>query len=1664
MEHLKKPQALLALSPQELALHLRQVAKQHSAPDVARQLLSTIEQEALPPFVWTVVLSAFDSVALLRNGICQQFSRFIRRTTTQQFGKLLQGTKWLKAWDALGGKQGLLEILAQSSVSDVAALCKVIGACTKSSEKSITDKKRKCITEFFRVLVPSLTENQIPLNGDKRPLQAYYAKLIPACTTETIQEIVCSGKDSLWKGIPKRNLQLSDFQWIRECVLQVIDGEDSMLRETEINDDFADVLLSSYVPDLCASCPSGQGSEPRFSASMSFSLDLLQHLINRNQAMLSGTDLLHHVVHPLLRRMVRKRVHISRQHQVFGMILQVLELVDHQALTFSSKIMLYIVAQWSYSPDLFEQQLISVLKMCPFTQISDLPCDLIKKVKKAHRYEFLHILFMHAFKPNLDLSVEADLRTLEPDTWPATLFLSLHEDQAIELMERILATKENDVVVRYHGTKSILLWPVSTEITVRDTTDPYLLLAFLKSKDDPGSQELKNIIKEKRELAAKSRDQRERVFYARSAAYYAIASHSPELYYQVITWNKRFLRDTFTLKEIYSSDTVATKEGIALLSGIPLRQLCTGVDQVTERVSMGNHTLLELVSQGAAALSEPSFSTLDWVVCFQLLFSVVKHRVAKAGILKDALNLSEDQLYEVLWVGTLALLLEVERIAIREGNERLELGGPHGPVCIDGCYSMDVEPALPSTFRFVDELAKARNDIWTKLRRDRIPATIMIKPPWPRGLPLQCLIGPFNVCNRSAFGKIPYIASRAEQIALVSPALALAEVDQDEDVRSAIGPFIDSFGLAWKICASQARNDEDAAFRRKELISHASNELSDRLKKREVGPFWRSVFKRSMYQGILTSLPDEAVEARKGNYGPVIPQNVNTQEIVEWNPGSEIPSPLKSRSLQPLTLDSLLGASSRISQHWKPAFPTLEPSTSDIEQLDIWSSSRLQNLDRLPIQIQEGLVVSALLFLAHLVNYDSKLLSNPFPSQSRTRYPALYLDHEFFGIVDPKQEACHRSAKKVINRLGKLVPTTLLFNLVEAAHKHLLVLPKDSPEITQTKSLTFSIAAMLIKSDRPQSVAGKVLQLILDFPDDSSWHRQLLTRAFIRHLSCASARGLVYAFAEGLKKRIEMQHGHNAHVDGDESKSKLPSIKVTTIKHLVQLLDEANFISDEDSVQLLIEIFQASSHRDVRAAVLNSLLLRLQSSVETSQDLIECVLSAIENMVPLMSAPNEQESTVSVNWNKVRESGKLPEVYMEDDSQTLAPLAQAVLGLIDRQYSTYQISSSMRTDILKRVVIPMVRASATNNSQWVAAFLQKHAPEVDPQSLPRFPFKRRQLNCLVTTFSTTVPGDLVDLWHDYAKFLLILPSDIEALNRKITADTSLRRSNEGKHWLSLYGGGDSQCTDHIASMCNYMTDHHSASDSRTPIESAQIIVTDLFKTLISSPDFSLSQWNIALDYSTPPLSCYWDEYQRKNWLEWIKPILQDLVTTIDSMRTPEWQENPNRSPKLLPDTFSIKLHLLDNPVMNQEQSPEQRCQKFASQLVEAINHVIALGFAHHPKLKNIEAVTNTLNAPDRARVACEVERLEPGSGSTGVQQHIIQVRLAEAMIWDLRMRPGLNEWSYGVREDRSTDLSQDKDEGLRRELKEMIERWKASSVEEIRMSGMQASTQLGFEP
>ena len=1605
MEQLKKPQALLALSPQELALHLRQVAKKHSAPDVARQVLCTIEQEALPPFFWTVVLTAFDPIALLRDGICQQFSRFIRRTTIQQFGKLLQGPKWLQAWEALGGKQGLLDIFTQSSVSDIAAFCKVIGACAKSSKKSTADEKRKRITEFFRVLVPSLTENQVPLNGDKRPLQAYYAKLIPACTSTTIQEIACSGKDSLWKGIPKRNLQLSDVEWLRECVLQVIDGEDSMLKETEIKDDFANVLLSSYVPDLCASFPSVQGSEPRFSASMSFSVDLLDHLIKRHRAMLSGTNLLHEVMHPLLRRMVRKRVLLSRQHQVFGMILQVLELVDHQTLTFWSKIVLYIVVQWSYRPDLFEQQLISVLKMCPFTKTSDLPCDLVKKVKKAHRYEFLHMLFNHAFKPNLDLSVEADLRTLESDVWPARLFLSLHEDQAIELIERILAKKENDAVVRYHATRSILVWPVSTEITVQDTTDPYLLLAFLKSKNNPGSQELRNMIKEKRELAAKSRDQTERVFYARSAAYYAIASHSPELYHQVITWNKRFLRDTFTLKEIYSFDAVATKEGIALLSGIPLRQLCTGVDQVTERVSKGNQTLLEMISQAVSALAEPSFSMLDWGACFQLLYSVVKHRVAKAGILKGALNLSEYQLYEVLWVGTLALLLEAERIATSEGNERLKLGSPHGPLCTGAYNFIIVEPALPSTFRFIDELAKARNDLWTKLRRDRMPATIMIKAPWPQGLPLQCLIGPFNVCDRGAFGQTPYIFSRAEQIAIVSPALALAEVSQDEDTRSAIGPFVDSFDLACKIYVNQARNDEDAAFRRKTLISHATNELSDRLKKREVGPFWRSVFKRSIYQGNLTLLPDEAVEARKGKYGPAIPQNVNTQEFVEWNPGSEILSPLKPRSLQPLTLDSLLEAPSRISQDWQPVFPTLEPSTSEIEQMDIWSSSRLKNLDGLPIAIQEGLVVSALLFLAHLVNYDSKLLSDPFPSQNQTRYPALYLDHDFFSVIDPKQETCHRSAKKIIDRLGKLVPTTLLINLVQAALKHLLALPKDSPEIFQTKSLTFSIAAMLVKSDRPQSVAEQVLHLILDFPDDSSWHRQLLTKAFIRHLSCASARKLVYAFAEGLKKRIKTQHEHKSHNDGDESKSKLPSVKVTTIKHLVQLLGEANFISNEESIELLTEIFQASNHRDARAAILNSLLLKLQSSAETNEDLVERVLAAIENMVPLMSAPNEQESTLSVNWNKVRESGRLPEIYLEDDSQTLAPLAQAVLSLINRHHPTYQISSSMKEAILKRIVIPMVRGSAANNSQWVAAFLHKHAPEVDPQNLPRIPFKRRKLDYLITTFSTTVPGDLVNLWHDDAKFGLTLPSDIEVLNRKITTDTSLRRSNEGKHWLSLYGGGDAQCTHHIASMCTYMTDYHSALDSKIPIQSTQIMVMDLFKTLISTPDFLLLRWNKVLNFLTPPLSRNRSDHHWKRWLKWIKPMLQDLVTTIDSMRTSAWQLNPNRSPKVLPDTFPLKLHLLDNPVMHQEQSPEERCQKFASQLVEAISHVMELGFAHHPKLKYIEEVANALGVADRARVACKVGSLDSDSGSVGIQQHILQVRLAEAMIRNLRMCP-----------------------------------------------------------
>src|SRR5207253_383298 len=154
-----------------------------------------------------------------------------------------------------------------------------------------------------------------------------------------------------------------------------------------------------------------------------------------------------------------------------------------------------------------------------------------------------------------------------------------------------------------------------------------------------------------------------------------------------------------------------------------------------------------------------SFALHHWNGTLSLFFETVEARVNRSTSLK-VLDLSDDDAFNIIWDDTLDLLVKVEKEILKSGHERLNKNTMNGPLGFQ--YTrVEVKDAPPSTFRFFDNLAKARDQIWRDYRPTVFPAAATLPEPYPCGLPIQHLTGPFATRPSSPETLTPYMAARA---------------------------------------------------------------------------------------------------------------------------------------------------------------------------------------------------------------------------------------------------------------------------------------------------------------------------------------------------------------------------------------------------------------------------------------------------------------------------------------------------------------------------------------------------------------------------------------------------------------------------------------------------------------------------------------------------------------------------------------------------------------------------------------------------------------------------------------------------------------------------------------------------------------------------------------
>ena len=181
-----------------------------------------------------------------------------------------------------------------------------------------------------------------------------------------------------------------------------------------------------------------------------------------------------------------------------------------------------------------------------------------------------------------------------------------------------------------------------------------------------------------------------------------------------------------TVKFLYATRVIACQKVIDLFSGFPMKlSPATSTDELFQGVEPANDILRTLFETALQALKEPSFYAPDWRAVLDMFGEVIKARLDRANALNSDLDISHDDIYTFLWNGTIDLLIDVEKTILEPDHAALNFYHLKGLLG----SSILLKQNLPSSLRFIDNLARARSQLWQAYRPTVFPAVATLSLP-----------------------------------------------------------------------------------------------------------------------------------------------------------------------------------------------------------------------------------------------------------------------------------------------------------------------------------------------------------------------------------------------------------------------------------------------------------------------------------------------------------------------------------------------------------------------------------------------------------------------------------------------------------------------------------------------------------------------------------------------------------------------------------------------------------------------------------------------------------------------------------------------------------------------------------------------------------------------
>ncbi|KAF2636252.1 hypothetical protein P280DRAFT_153707 [Massarina eburnea CBS 473.64] len=1632
------PGRIRCAHPRDIVEHLREVLNTSNAEEVTCQIIALVEHGSVPPSVFTMWLGLAQSPNTIKQALGQKASGLIRLLAIKRLRKQLCSSQWKEIWDSLGGVAGFLHLFSDMSKNEVKSACHAIRHSARGVGK---EEKRKCFTEFFRALHPRLFATPHKLL-DQRPLQDYYQILLPACTGEMVVRCI---EDRLQNSNPIRRRHLLEHQ---AEVLQ-----EQALRYAVEDHSAGEVWLTP----LLTQYPSATAPLQGFSASMMFSLRVLVALVQRENNRLNRDKFMKELVTPLLKRALKRHVGWIQIHNIVKYTLICLQRNSElKELEYERQSFLSLVARcWSRKPELFAEQFRALLAESTRGSDKSIMADFIKIIHDVPRTRHYAVLEFCFKAIGGDIGNPEHLRRYFGVT-PYSLLSRLSPGDALSLFNRLRSAKGDENLVERGPFTSVLGHSAYTTSDINGDPDIWQIVLLQRNGCQLEAEELASKqIKVCKKSAMTGSTPEKRAAFAKSVIFSAIASGSLDLYGQELIWARRYVRDPLVVAPLWQTHVDEAK---ALLSGIPERHLLQKgmlTKDLIPRIVTGNRILHELFDIAFTALREPSFAAQHWLGTLCLPFCIVQQRIKRSSELYDILEFSDKEVYDTLWKDTVETLVTLEKECLVSGRAGLNADSLQGILSYRQMTPVYLNKEKSSTYRFFDELAKARDEMWRQHRPTVYPAVTALPEPFPRGLPIQHLMEPYILQAPFFETHAPYLASRMDQAVFPDPKLASTPIPEDEDTNTAIGPFVDDYAYAIRLYIPATLDKTEKETRCEKVWVYATSLLSHpRLSADEANRYWGKDWPVHW-----TGVPNDTV-------WPIPPTVSNPTKVEEWNPYPPERSNSKSLTIHPLTYIDLSKAKTRHAQsphiNSVPIQLSIEVPGVQAEDWDIWSERKQLKAHHIPA-LREGLILSALLYLDTFNSSSTRILSKPFPSAEagHMRYPALYLDDEFLATKDMNRYFALHSLRQFIGS----VPPTLLAQVTKNTVNCLYATSSDAKGFVILEQVAFDLVKLLGKSDRPALASEIAVRCIIERPESSSRHRQILSHPFFERLSASDAHACISAFADAIIRKLEQQ----ANVKGEgevsragemvprnesESESdKTPFVKITTAKFLAQLLGDANFISQEFALAILSKLLIKTSHVDIHCTVVYSLRC-MWLCPSLSPGIAEKILTALEVVIPLASNFNGRQPMTEADWANAEETltplDVSPAYYSTTYTADDYPLLELLLGFTNNH--TGSQVPPQHGEFIARIIVPVLDALKQQNARWTSIFLRQQGfseTDIKDLNIPSLPAHQKIIEKVLLTSCAYIPLSLLEEYIAYLNFNIAPPAPIATLNKKLYNDTTLRTTPDVKYYLGAFAAGPNITTfrGNSALFSNLLEKPEQLQNHITP----QHVQQNFLRLL------TLLLWNDGYDlinvYVLMGSFCKMSPSYpiAKTWADFKQPVVEAAVVYVEGLRTRDWERDDERQPAFLPDTWLWRMWLLQYAARHSaalepdpqtpgtgEKKGKQRdahCAAFASR-VSKLTDAMA-GSLYHKRLARLEIALKYLTGEDKLRVACHLGDIKTTRLSWLTKQDLLRVELAAGL----------------VREEGPA-----KDGELEGNVRELVVSWKKCSSEEVRRLAVEINT------